>query len=290
MSWSKSVRTSSTTSATGAVRAAASGATGGKEAGGAATAGATNSRDCGDGAALARRRSSGGARGGDDALLELFGGLFDARQQRAVRLEETGRLIEMRGHRLHGVHAVGEQIEIGGFETHATVEGLAHPVFERRGEADAVARLGHARAARKRVAGAIGLFADDVRRAARAFAFDVARAPRRCSPGFRGCRSRAAAGRRSTLRRASKARCSSPPFLRVRPVSTTYPVALRPAGSASSRGRRRTAASGGCSVGTRPVASSDVVAARVERALENFSGRGLRGRPACWPPAHARDR
>ena len=52
------------------------------------------------------------------------------------------------------------------------------------------------------------------------------------------------------------------------------------------RARRRPA-----SVGTRPVASSDVVATGVERALENFHGRGLRSSaPACWRPARARDR
>ena len=54
----------------------------------------------------------GGASGCDDALFEIFGGLIDARQQRAMRLEEAGGLVEMRGDGLHGVHAVGEQIEL----------------------------------------------------------------------------------------------------------------------------------------------------------------------------------
>ncbi len=58
---------------------------------------------------------------------------------------------------LHGVHAIAEQRQVGGLETHAAVEGLAHPVFERRRETDAVARFRHARAARQRVAGAIAL-------------------------------------------------------------------------------------------------------------------------------------
>ena len=83
----------------------------------------------------------------------------------AMRLEVSGGFVEIRGDGLHGIHAVGEQVQLGVLQTHAAVERLADPVFERRGETDAMPRFGHARAAGKRMAGAIRLFADDVRRA-----------------------------------------------------------------------------------------------------------------------------
>ena len=81
-----------------------------------------------------------GARGGDDAFFESFGCLLYARQQRAMRLEKPGRLIEIGGDRLHGIHAFGEQFEIVVFESHAGVERLAHPVLQRRGDEDSAMR------------------------------------------------------------------------------------------------------------------------------------------------------
>ena len=171
MSWSKSVTISSATSA-GGVAAAAAATYGRKGSGG------RRDRRRDSGRLRSGRRGRGrklrGTRGGDDSFFELFGGLFDARQQPAVRLEEPGRLVEMRGHGAHGIHAVGQQLEIRAVEPDAAVECLAYPVFERRGEANAVPGFGHARAARQRVAGAIGLFADHVRRAARTLGLHVA--------------------------------------------------------------------------------------------------------------------
>ena len=170
MSWSKSVTISSATSAAGVAPAAAAVGTGGKEVGGAATAGATVALRSG-------RRGGGrllrGTRRGDDSFFQVFGGPFDAAKQSTVRLEEPGRLVEMRGHGAHGIHAIGQQHEVRAVEPDAAVESLAYPVLERRSEANAVPGFGHARAARQRMAGAIGLFADHVRRAARMLGLHV---------------------------------------------------------------------------------------------------------------------
>ena len=64
----------------------------------------------------------GGTGGRDDALIEIFGGLVDAREQSTVRLEKPGGFIEIRGNRLHGIHAIREQIELFGLEADAAVE------------------------------------------------------------------------------------------------------------------------------------------------------------------------
>jgi hypothetical protein len=86
----------------------------------------------------------GGAGRRDDARLELLGGLLDAREQRAVRMEVPGGLIEMLRHTAHGVHAIREQVELRGCKADAAVERLAHPMFQRGREPDAMPGLGHA--------------------------------------------------------------------------------------------------------------------------------------------------
>ena len=77
--------------------------------------------------------------------------------------EVAGRLIQMRGDRLHRAHAVGEQRDITALESNAAAECAAQPPVEGFGEADAVARLRHLRAARERVAGAVDLFGQRMR-------------------------------------------------------------------------------------------------------------------------------
>ena len=104
----------------------------------------------------------------------------------AVRQEEAGVLVEVAADVLHRGHAVAEQRRSSADEADAGVEGLAQPVIQRLGEPDAMARLGHLRAAGKRVAGAI----DRLRQHAAARA-----GPRRArssrAPSRHGWRSRA---------------------------------------------------------------------------------------------------
>ena len=161
MSWSKSVTISSATSAGRRARHAT---TAGKEAGGAATAGATVGV-CG--AAGAGAAASSAARAAAMMRSSRCSVACSMRPSNppcdwkkpvdSSRCAATERMAFMQS---------AEQYEVRAVETDAAVESLAYPVFERRSEADAVPGFGHARAARQRVAGAIGLFADHVRRAA----------------------------------------------------------------------------------------------------------------------------
>ena len=69
----------------------------------------------------------------------------------------------MAGDCFHRHHAVAEQQQIGIVQADAAIEGLAQPVVHRIGQADAMTRLGHGRAANQRVAGPIDLFRQHVR-------------------------------------------------------------------------------------------------------------------------------
>lgn len=99
-------------------------------------------------AAMARsyglRRQAGRLRGFSrcgcfgDATIEIGLGTRNTRAQLVVRLEETGRLIEVTHDAFHGLHAVADQREIFGGETDTAVVGLAHPVIERACEPDTV--------------------------------------------------------------------------------------------------------------------------------------------------------
>ena len=181
------------------------------------------------------------------------------------------------------------------FEADAAVEGLAHPVFERRGETDAMARLGHARAAGQRVAGAIGLFAHDVRRGLRAL--DVHVAQHRGDVDLRFAAVDVAqlhVGAR-ILPRARTARCSSPRLPASSATSLRRPsmddsvdrTSRNLAAARRTLRRRGCAAAARCKRGHAAGRGDDVVAPRVERALENFHGRGLRARGTAWLAASA---
>ncbi len=193
MSWSKSVSTSSATS-TGAAAAAGAGAltTGslaGKGAGVAATAGATGTGGAGGGAA-----ASSAARAA--AMMRPSSCSVAASIRDSSVLCDWKKPVDSSrcaATLLMAVMQSRQQPEVGGLQTHAAVERLAHPMLERRREADAMARFGHARAAGQRVAGAVTLFAHHVRVADVCARLPASATPRRCSPGSRGCRSRAAA-------------------------------------------------------------------------------------------------
>ena len=80
---------------------------------------------------------------------------LDALTQHVMGQEKAGVLIQMAADALHGRHAIAQQGQVLVQQAHATVEGLAQPVIQRLRQADALARLGHSRAAGQRMAGAI---------------------------------------------------------------------------------------------------------------------------------------
>ena len=179
MSWSKSVRTSSTTSAAGGAAARCCWTAGGKEAGGAATAGATETGR-GDGAGAVRRPAR---RRGRPRRCAVRGFRWPARCAPAAR-RATGR--SRWTHRdatpLTAWRSCSRRA--------ASRSAASRPTplsndLRTQCSSGAVRRMPWRASAMRelpdeRVAGAIGLFADDVRRAARALALDVARALRRC--------------------------------------------------------------------------------------------------------------
>ena len=89
---------------------------------------------------------------------------LDALEQLPVIDEVAGGLIEMRRDRLHRRPCSPRAASRSSLrQSEAAAEGAAQPVIERLGEADAVARLRHLRAARERVAGAVDLLGQRVR-------------------------------------------------------------------------------------------------------------------------------
>ena len=96
-------------------------------------------------------------------LFQLGLGAGNPLQQFPVGSKKTGLLVEIAADDCNGGHAVGEQGQVAGAKADATVEGLAQPVVQRFGQTDSVPRLGHFRAARQRMAGAIDGFGNDMR-------------------------------------------------------------------------------------------------------------------------------
>ena len=150
---------SDTSSATSAgTTALAAGATDGKEAGGAATAGATlagEAAGAGSGAAACSAARAAAAMRCSSCSVRARCARAAASGLRSSRSTRPGARP-----RTPWPHAVGQQLEVLASQPEAAVEGLAQPVIERLGQADAVARLGHPRTARQRVAGAIDLLGD----------------------------------------------------------------------------------------------------------------------------------
>ena len=153
-------------------------------------------------------------------------------------------------------------------------------MLEWRREADAVARFGHARTARKRVAGAVSLLAEHVWRAVRPLAFDEAHNRRNVHLGFAAVNVAQLHVARVFFGRGEDDFLAT--FLSRRgPLIDAFHRKIRDGqfghrpfgdrsgvrrGSGRRRLKRRHAAGGG----------DDIVALRFERALENFHGCGLR--------------
>ncbi len=90
-----------------------------------------------------------------------------------MRHEVSGRLVEVSRDGFHREHAVRQQREILLRQAEPAAEHAAQPVVQRLCETDAVARLGHLRAARQRMTRAIDVFGNEMRIGDRRFAFKI---------------------------------------------------------------------------------------------------------------------
>ena len=286
ISGSKSVSTSSTTSATGGTAGAGGSAPDGKEAGGAATAGATGAGALPGGAAAASAARAA-------ATMRCSSCSVGAVRCAPAARRATGR---SRWIRRDARPPTAWPFMQSASSSRSAVSRPTPLSKDLRTQCSsgAVRRMPWRASAMRelpdeRVAGAIGFFADDVRRAARPLARRRSAAPRRCSPGFRGCRSRAAADRRSALLRAWTAR-----FLRRRRPARRRPSPrrLRSRLGAARRRRRRSQA-----FREQPAAWARGRWRRRRRrgacracAREFPPWRSARSAAPCWRPAHARDR